>query len=167
MKPATRAAVLSLMMTVCASAASALTMTLTKSDPIVSIDFPANWDVGEIKRGVEAKSPDRDVYVWFEVFAPAEYDTLVGEHKAYFDKQGVQRTGEARVFSNEESGVRIKFSDFPSTWKGAPTVLRYVAMDFGLPSQKQILMSYWASPAGDKAHDATVRALIDSMKMAR
>lgn len=163
----TRAIALGLLMSIVATAASALTVTLTAKDPIVTIDFPSKWKVDEIKRGVEAKSPDEEVYLWFEIFAPAEYDALVNEHKTYFDKQGVKITGEAKVFNNEENGVHVKFTDFPSTWKGAPTVLRYVAFDLGLPSQKQVLMSYWASPEGDKKHDAAMRALLKSIKTAR
>ena len=156
-----------LLLSVIVTAASALTVTLTSNDPIFTVDFPSKWSVGEIKRGVEAKSPDEEIYLWFEVFTPAEYDALVVEHQTYFDGQGVKILGEGKAVSDAVGGMRVKVTDFPARWKGKPTVLRYLAFDFGLPSQQQVLMSYWASPEGDQAHDAAVKAIIDSMRPAR
>lgn len=149
-----------------AVAAQALEVTLTPADPIVKLDFPAGWSVTDIKRGIEVKSPDQEVFVWFEVYAPNEYSTLVREHETYFKKQGVVIRGEPRTARDEGDNHAVKATDFPATWKGRPTVLRYLAYDFRLPSGKQILMSYWASPEGDKAHDAAMKKIISSMKAA-
>lgn len=163
----TRSLIVGFLLSIVATGAFALTVTLTTKDPIFTIDLPSKWSVGEIKRGVEAKSPDEEVYLWFEVFTPAEYDALLGEHQTYFDRQGVKILGEGKAISDEVSGMRVKVTDFPARWKGKPTVLRYLAFDFGLPSQQQVLMSYWASPEGDEAHDAAMKAIIESMRPAR
>ena len=44
-------------------------------------------------------------------------------------------------------------------------MLRYLNYDPGLPGDQQILMSYWASPEGDRAHDAQMQAIVASLKI--
>lgn len=148
-------------------AAPALDVTLTPADPIASFSFPSGWTVTDTRRGIEVKSPDEEVFVWFEVYAPDEYATLVREHEEYFKRQGVMIRGAPRVAEDTGKNHAVKASDFPATWKGRPTVLRYLAYDLHLASGKQILMTYWASPEGDRAHDKTMKGIIGSMKLAK
>ena len=58
--------------------------------------------------------------------------------------------------------MSIRVTDLPATWKDEPTVLRYLAIDLHLPSQTQILLSYWASPDGDREHDDAMDKIIAS-----
>lgn len=147
------------------SVASAKTWFVTPGDPIATIEFPDNWTVGEIKRGLEIKSNDEEVFLWIEIYRPSAYAAVVREHERYFQSQGVRIIGEPTQQSSREDGVSIKYTDFPATWQGKPTVLRYLAIDLGLPSGKEILMSYWASPEGDKKHSAAMDRVLDSFKV--
>lgn len=140
----------------------ARTVKIVPKDAIATIELPNDWKVTEVKRGIEVRSGDEEVYLWFEVYAAGARDAVVAEHESYFKTQGVVIAGEPKIRKTETNGVTTQITDFPATWQGGPTVLRYVSIDLGLSSSKQVLLSYWASPEGDRTHDAAMRRLVDS-----
>lgn len=145
------------------SPAAARQVNLPSGNPIFGIDIPNGWKTSATKRGIEVRSPDEEVFFWVEVYHPADLAAVRGEHERYFAGQGVKATGEPKVSRNETGNVKIQATAFPATWKGAPTVLRYLAIDPGLPAGNQILISYWASPEGDKTHDAAFTKVLQSL----
>ncbi len=147
-----------------AGAAQAVEVTLTPQYPVAKVTFPKGWSVTTIERGVESRSPDEEVFLWFEVYRSSESDKVMREHERYFTKQGVRITGAPTSNGSSVAGVTIKATNMPATWKGAPTVLRYLVFDFGPSANRQLLMSVWASPEGDKQHDPAVQSIIDSLK---
>lgn len=142
----------------------AKTLRFPAGEPIASVQIPDSWKSNKVPRGVGAQSPDDEAWVWFEFYVPSQYDAVVREHERYFAGQGVEITGKPRVSESNEDGVAIKATDFPATWQGKPTILRYLAIDFGLPNGKQMLMSYWASPEGEKMHGSAIGEMLQSMK---
>lgn len=143
--------------------AAAQTM-VPAQDPIASFQTPAGWAMGRTSRGVELRSPDAEVFVWFEAYAPAEHERVVREHDVYFRKQGVAFTGAAHANEMTLGAVTIKTMTHPARWNGAPTVLRYVVYTRTDPTKRILLMTYWASPEGDARHDAATQALVLSIK---
>lgn len=142
--------------------ASAKTLKLTPKDPIAIVDAPDGWLTQEIDRGVEIKTKDEEVILWFEAYRPDQFKAVMDEHTAYFTKQGVKITGEPTTATGEEKGASVTFLEFPATWNGKPTVLRYMSYDLKLPSKKLILMSYWASPEGHKRYAPQMKKLTSS-----
>ena len=132
--------------------------------PVISIDMRDGWSVEDTDRGIEARSPDEEVFLWFEVYAPASEKKVFDEHQRYFNEQGVRIVGESKSSTSSENGVTIKATAFPATWKGKPTILRYLSYDLDLASRQLILMSYWASPEGDRKHDPAMQNIIGSFK---
>jgi hypothetical protein len=133
-------------------------------DPPISVDIPSSWEVTEIKRGIQAKTDDEEVFLWFESYVPAQFETLLAEHNTYFKEQGVTITGEPQAQSKEFPTYFLKFSDYPATYEAKPTVLRYVSVVMKDESRKHLLMSYWASPEGDKQYDADMNKIMDSLR---
>ncbi len=156
---------LALVAALCLAAAPALSrpINIPSDSPVAGIELPGGWTTTATKRGVEVKSPDEEVFFWVEVYQPAQYAAVVAEHERYFGKQGVAITGEGRTSSSKDGNVQIKATAFPATWKGDPTVLRYLSIDPGLPSKSQILLSYWASPKGDKTHEVAFQGVLQSL----
>ena len=138
------------------------TIKVTPENPVAIVDIPDGWKVVDTKRGFGVKSPDGEVYMWIETFTPDQRASVVAEHERYFARQGVQITGEPRVETHGDQTVSIRLTDLPATWKGDPTVLRYLAIDLHLRSQTQILLSYWASPDGDHEHNDAMDKIIAS-----
>src|SRR5690349_13719715 len=128
----------------------AKTIKVTPAQPVAIVDIPDDWKVVDTKRGFGVKSPDEEVFFWIETFTPDQRASVVAEHERYFTRQGVRITGKAKVDTHGDRSVSIQATSLPATWNGEPTVLRYLAIDLRLPSQMQILLSYWASPEGDR-----------------
>jgi hypothetical protein len=140
----------------------AKTVKVTATHPVAIVDIPDTWKVLDTKRGFRVKSPDEEVFFWIETFTPDQRAGVVAEHESYFMQQGVEITGDPEVSTKDDRTVSMKSTHLPATWKGKPTVLRYLLIDLHLPSQTQILLSYWASPEGDEEHDAAMDKIIAS-----
>ncbi len=132
--------------------------------PIVTVDVPDGFASSGIDHGVETKTPDEGILVWVEVVPAADLDALLKEHDAYWASQGVDLGGAPVHVNQEVDGKKVAATDFKSaTWKGEPTVVRYLLIDPALQSKNVIVLSMWASPEADKAHDADVNKMISSL----
>jgi hypothetical protein len=138
-------------------------LTVTDADPIAVVTFPDNWRSAKVKRGVEVKSPDEEVYVWLEVATPGEMDALQKEHDKYFADQGVKITSSSETVKNEVNGRMWSFTELKAKHKDGDQIIRYMAINPNLASGKIILMTYWASMAGHKDHDKAMSAAIKSL----
>ncbi len=139
-------------------------LALTSADPVAVINIPNDWSGSKIARGLEIKTPDEEVYLWFELATQAEMPTVQKEHDDYFAKQGVKITGSSETKSAEVNGRAWSFTELQATGKDGPSIIRYVAINPNLPSGKIVLMTYWASPGGDKIHDAAMQKLLDAIE---
>ncbi|MFY9289651.1 MAG: hypothetical protein WAP03_02945 [Methylorubrum rhodinum] len=138
-------------------------VTVVPGDQPVTVDIPGSWKVSEIKRGVQAKTADDEVYIWFESYRPAQLQTLIGEHNAYFKEQGVTITGEAKAKQVEFPTYMLKISEYPAIYEKKPTVLRYISVVPKFGDLRHLLVSYWASPEGDKEYDGETNKIINSL----
>lgn len=144
-------------------AALARKVTVVPGDRPIQADIPGSWKVSEIKRGIQAKTADDEVYVWFESYRPAQLQAILAEHNAYFDGQGVKITGEAVAKQVDAASYVLKVTQYPATYEGKPTVLRYISVVPKTGDLRHLLVSYWASPEGDKEYDGEVRKIVDSL----
>jgi hypothetical protein len=136
---------------------------LTPDDTVAVLDFPDSWKVSNIKRGLQAKSPDEEVYVWAELVSSDDINTIQKEHDAYFEKQNVTMS-KAEPVGKEIDGRKWAFVDPQATWKGKPTNIRYIIINPNAPSGKTIVFTYWASPEGDKNYDKEMDGVLNSLK---
>ncbi|HEV2511688.1 hypothetical protein [Bosea sp. (in: a-proteobacteria)] len=136
---------------------------ITDVDPIAVVTVPDAWTTAKIKRGVEIRTPDEEIYLWFELIAPAELDTLQKEHNVYFEKEGVTITGASDTVKQEVKGKAWSFTELKAKSKDGESLIRYIAINPNVASGKIIMMTYWASLEGHKTHDAAMSAIIDSI----
>jgi hypothetical protein len=121
---------------------------LTPADTVATLDFPDSWKISNIKRGLQAKSPDEEVYVWAELVPATDVDTVQKEHDDYFEKQKVTMAKSDPV-PKDVDGRRWAFIEPQSTWKGKPTIIRYIIIDPKVASGKIVVFRDWGSPEGD------------------
>ncbi len=138
-------------------------VTVVPGDQPITAEIPGSWKVSEIKRGIQAKTADDEVYLWFESYRPAQLPTLIGEHNTYFKEQGVTITGEAKVREADFPTYALKTSEYPAVYEKKPTVLRYISVVPKSGDLRHLLVSYWASPEGDKEYDGETNAIINSL----
>ena len=136
---------------------------ITEADPVAVVTVPDAWTTAKVKRGVEIRTPDEEIYIWFELVAPGEIDTLQKEHNSYFEKEGVTITGASETMKQEVNGKAWSFTELKAKSKDGDSIIRYIAINPNLASGKIIMMTYWASPEGDKEHDAAMKGIIDSI----
>jgi hypothetical protein len=136
---------------------------LTPDDTVAVLDFPDSWKLSTIKRGLQAKSPDEEVYVWAELVPSDQVDTVQKEHDAYFEKQKVTMS-QADPDGKEVDGRQWAFITPKATYKGETTVIRYIIINPKVASGKIIVFTYWASPQGDKNYDKEMDGVINSLR---
>ena len=136
---------------------------LTADETIAVLEFPDSWKISNIKRGLQAKSPDEEVYVWAELVPSDEVNTVQKEHDDYFEKQKVTMA-KAEPVPKEVDGRKWAFIEPQSTWKGKPTVVKYIIINPGIASGKIVVFTYWASPEGDKNYDKEMDGLLNSLR---
>lgn len=143
-------------------AALAGSLTITGADPVAVVTIPDDWPNSKIARGIQIKTPDDEIYVWFELIAPGEMDAVQKEHDGYFDKEGVKITGSSETSKQEINGRAWSFTELRATSKDGPSIIRYVAINPNVAG-KIILMTYWASEDGHKEHDAAMTKMFNSI----
>jgi hypothetical protein len=136
---------------------------LTPDDTVAVLEFPDSWKISTIKRGLQAKSPDEEVYVWAELVPSDEIDTIQKEHDDYFEKQNVTMS-KAEPVGKEIDGRKWAFVDPQATWKGKPTIVRYIIINPNVASGKTVVFTYWASPEGAKNYDKEMDGVINSLR---
>jgi hypothetical protein len=135
---------------------------ITSADPVAIVTIPDSWPNSKVARGIEFKTPDDEVYVWFELIAPGEMDAVQKEHDVYFQKEGVRITGSSETTKQEINGRAWSFTELKATSKDGPSIIRYVAINPNVAG-KIILMTYWASDDGHSKYDAAMRKIFDSI----
>jgi hypothetical protein len=146
------------------SAALAETYQVSLGAAAALMSFPDSWKITQIKRGLQAVSPDGEVYIWVEAYAPKQLDALVKEHEEYFDKQKVT-LGEPKSHEGAVNGMKMVALDFPATWKGKKTVVQYLLVNPGVKNNTQLMLSNWSSVKGDKMYQKETDAMVASMKI--
>jgi hypothetical protein len=140
----------------------AKTVPVVPGQVIGQVEVPDNWTVNRTPRGIEIKSPDEEIIMWMEVFRPDQADRVRREHRDYFTGQGVRITGPAVEQESVTNGIRVLVQTLPATWNGAPTLLAYQVYGAATTPAQMLLISYWASPEGDRRYGQQVQAVLTS-----
>lgn len=136
---------------------------ITAAEPVAVVTIPDSWAQSKIDRGVQIKTPDEEIYVWFELVPADQLDALQKEHDAYFAREGVKFTGATETLTREINGRPWSFTELKATSSDGPSIVRYLAINPKVASGKIIMMTYWASEEGHVKHDKAMQALIDSI----
>jgi hypothetical protein len=146
--------------------AFAETIEIPTSGGSLSVEVPDSWDAEDVARGVQLSTEDEEVFLWIEAYAAPDFETVKKELVAYLAEQGIEIKGEPKMSAHDYPKHGVATLDFPATWKGGPTVLRYLIIEPKNPKKSRLIVSYWATPAGDKKHDAETQSIIDSFAAA-
>ena len=87
-------------------------------------------------------------------------ERAIDEYFKYFEKQGVTTHQPVDQQKHTVGGVDLVQMDIPATYEGAETIVRFVITEVRPNESKALFIGYWASPTGDKTHDATLTGII-------
>lgn len=145
------------------AAARAEIYQISLGEAVAIIDIPKAWKVSEIKRGMQIISPDKEVYMWFEAFAPNEKDALLKEHDSYFEKKKVT-LGKPRSQEMVLGGAKTIALDFPATYQGKKTIVQWLIVDPALKNGAKLLVSNWSSVEGNQKYDKAEEVMLTGIK---
>lgn len=131
---------------------------------LVLVDIPDEWKTVPIKRGTESRSPDGEVFLWFETYLPNEYNTIQREHEAYFRKQGLALRPDPKRNAFRRNDMQVRSTTFDAVWRGQPNVLIYLVHELGTPLGHQLLLTYWASMVGHSTYDEAMKSITSSVR---
>jgi hypothetical protein len=140
------------------------TMEIRPREPVAEFTIPEDWKTSRIERGIQAISKDKEVYFWIEAYKPSEFKEIIAEHNAYWKEQGVAIASSDEQ-KHQENGKEVSMVTEHATWNGDPTVLYYIEYHLGLPSNSNIVFTYWASPEGDKTFQKEVGDVLGTLKV--
>lgn len=146
-----------------ATQAWAAALQITGADPVAVITIPDSWTHAKVERGLEIKTPDEEIYIWFELVPPDQITALQKEHDAYFAKEGVKFTSATETVTQEVNGRPWSFTEMQATGPDGPSIVRYLGINPKVSSGKIIMMTYWASHEGHKKHDGAIKTMLDSL----
>ena len=73
-------------------------------------------------------------------------------------------TGRGNTTSGKSGEADVHVTDYPdATWKGDPTVLRYSSIGPFGPHKEMVLVTYWASPSGDKEFGGSIQKMVSDI----
>ena len=159
-----KALLIALVATSLALPALAATYKIPEDDPIVTVVIPdKGWEATNIARGIEVSDEDDEVYLAIEGIDVDNIEAVVKAAVDYLDRQGVSIDAST---SKESEGTLNGFHVNDLGWKGKDQdgdVVVHLTI-VSVAKERGVLFTYWASPDGDKKHDATITAMVKSLK---
>jgi hypothetical protein len=143
--------------------AFAKTSKIPDDDTVAIVTIPDAWDIHEIDAGVEATSPDSEVYLAVEAAPAKDVNQTAIDAVKWLAKQGV--TIDASSMKQKEikiNGMEAVDLSWDGKDKDGPTK---VSVTLVVASAKKVLvLTYWASPDGEKANEKDLMAIAGSIK---
>ena len=144
--------------------AFAKTFPVPGDDPIATVSIPDSWGPETYDGGVEATSPDKQVYVAAEVVDAADVSKATKEGLQFFQKQGVEIDGDSMktkdIKINDLDAVDLTFNGKD---KDGPTQIGLTLVQTN--AQGKFLMLYlWGSEKGQEANVADLKVIGGSIQ---
>jgi hypothetical protein len=140
--------------------------TLPDLNPVASFTIPASWNPSEYENGVEATSDDGTVYIAIEATDIASADDATSSMMQAM-KQLAKKGVTVDVVSVKKTKAKVNGLDVVDvSWdgkdsEGACNVSLSIVM---VTPQKGLLLTYWASPEGEKKYEKDLREIGQSIK---
>jgi len=146
--------------------AFAATYKLPDEAPVATVTIPDAWSSKAIDNGVDATSDDGTVYVAIEVTAGKDVKDATVEAIKFLAKNGVtidettakQSDGKINGMDGAEIAWTGKDKDGPTN-----VSLSFIAVS----DDKLLLLTYWASPDGEKKNAKELGAILQSIVKAQ
>lgn len=131
--------------------ASAANFNVPEDKPLASVIVPDSWSPNSYDGGVEGTSKDGSTYVAFEVVEAKDVETATKEALETFIKGGVEIDFKSAVQKDTKlNGIDAFEIAYTGTEKGKAT---HVSVTLALVDPNHFLfVSYWGTPAGEKAN---------------
>ncbi len=145
-----------------ASQAYAKRFELPEANPAAVVVIPDTWKPSETDTGLEATSPDGESYIAADTATMKGIEGLVRDDVEFLRKQGV--TIDPSTQQKRDStinGMSISLFRWSGTDKDGPTLVTLGVV--GVTDNLVLLLTSWSSPAGEKANEGDLTAILQSI----
>ncbi|MEJ1160700.1 histidine kinase [Prosthecomicrobium sp. N25] len=133
---------------------------------VASVDLPANWKPTAIEAGVEAVSPDEEIYLAVEVASVASAEKAVTEALEYLLKQGV-KVDDKTVKQTEGTINGMPLFEISAKGQDDDGAETDISVAVAVVNETTMLvLTYWGSETGEKNHAETLVKIAQSLKKA-
>ena len=150
--------------TVLAAPALAGTFKVPNDDfGIASVSIPDAWKPEAIDRGVQANSPDSEIYLAVEaVGSDKSIDAALDETEKMLKENKVSIDASSQNKSTfQVAGVEATELDFKGKQDGEAQTVSVVFVPL---KGKLVIMTYWATASKEKAHATEIGKIVNSLK---
>ena len=139
---------------------------LPDQSPVASFSIPASWKPAEYEDGVEAMSDDESVYIAVEatdLSSTSVIEDAMKQSLSYLNKKGV----EVDQSTAKQTQAKLNGMDVVDvSWRGKDStgecnVSLTVVVVTG---KKGLLLTYWASPDGEKKNSQDLVQILHNIK---
>jgi hypothetical protein len=142
------------------------TYRIPEDNPIATVVVPdKGWSADKIARGIEVSDDDDEVYLSVEAIDGHDATSTAASALVFLERQGVKVDATTKV---EKEGKVGEFAAYDIGWKGTDKdgdVLIHLLIVTVTPA-RGVLFTYYASPEGDKEHEAALTAILKSLRKA-
>lgn len=134
------------------------------SPVIAEVDLPADWQPETIENGVEAVSPDDEIYVAVEVASVNSAEKAIVEALEHLLEQGI-KVDDKSINQTEGKINGMPLFELAASGKDADGEATDISVAVAVVNETTMLvLTYWGSPAGEKAHSQTLTKIVGSLK---
>jgi hypothetical protein len=153
-----------LVATFIAAPAAAETHKIPGDNPSATVTVPDDgWSVSPIAKGVEISSDDDEVYMAVEGVPLKDLVELVGDTVKYLNREGVQvDKSTEKETSGTINGMDMRDIGWSGRDKDGDVIIHLLIV--AVSPTDAVLFTYWASPTGDKEHDAAITKIVRSIR---
>ena len=131
----------------------------------ITVDVADSFQASESSRGIEVETPSKGVMAWFETDKGSEDEDLRSEHDKYWKENDVSLPSDpVREEMTQSGGAKQEAFDYKdATWKGKPTILRYIRVGPLGAEETMILVTLWASPGAWGEHNDDISKMLQTL----
>ncbi len=143
-------------------AVNAKNYAIPDNNPVATLALPNGWKPTEIEHGVEAKSPDGDVYFSAESASPKAFDKLMDDNAQWMkDNKIIPDTPKPVEKDITYNGMQGHVMSFSAHDEDGPTMLDFIVI---APSSKRLLLlTVWGSEKERTHHLDELNAIMASL----
>lgn len=144
---------------------AAKTYNLPEEETLATIEIPDSWETDQTDDGIETTSKDGGVYFYAEVTDADNVAEAMEEGVKYLKEKGVT----VNDSSMKKQQGKLKDMDVVDiSWDGKDKdgEAKVSLMVVSITNDKGVLFVYWASPEGEKANQADLEKIVQSLKKA-
>jgi len=142
--------------------AEAKSFKLAGNKPVATVTLPDSWKPDEYDWGVEAQSPDDEIYVAVEMATVKGLEKAAEQAMQFFKKQGVTLKGDPVQSEHKLNGMDV----VDLSWKGRDKDGEAdISLSFVVVSETRVLLLYyWGSPGASAKYRDTLSGILNSIK---